>query len=245
MTPMDTNPLHSVVSGAANGIGRAVADRLRARGDRVLGLDREPASDSVVVDLAAPADRERAIAEAIARLGRIDVLVNVAGIYRRGSIHDTGLDDWRALWAVDLEAPLDLVHRVAPGMIARGFGRIVNVTSVHARSAQPASLAYDVAKAGLEAATRSAALDLAAHGVLVNAVAPGFVRTRMSVDADGNDETVSEAFRRQYLASGRLPLGRAAMPDEIAPAVDWLSGRENTYVTGQVLTVDGGLTMTF
>ncbi len=240
-----TGPLRSVVTGAANGIGLAVADRLRDRGDLVLGLDREPGRDIVVVDLAVPGQRERAIAEAAARLGRIDVLVNVAGIYRRGSIHDTGLDDWRAVWAVDLDAPLDLIHRVADGMVVRRFGRIVNVTSVHARLAQPGSLAYDVAKAGLEAATRSAALDLAAHGVLVNAVAPGFVRTRMSLDVDGNDETDSEEFRRQYIASGRLPLGRTAMPGEIAPAVDWLSGRDNTYITGQVLTVDGGLTMTF
>ncbi len=240
-----TGPLRSVVTGAANGIGLAVADRLRDRGDLVLGLDREPGRDIVVVDLAVHDERERAIAEAAARLGRIDVLVNVAGIYRRGSIHDTGLDDWRAVWAVDLDAPLDLIHRVAEGMIERRFGRIVNVTSVHARLAQPGSLAYDVAKAGLEAATRSAALDLAAHGVLVNAVAPGFVRTRMSLDVDGNDETDSEAFRRQYIASGRLPLGRTALPGEIAPAVDWLSGLDNTYITGQVLTVDGGLTMTF
>lgn len=245
MTATRSDPLHAVVSGAANGIGSAVADRLRARGDRVVGLDQEPGSDIIVVDLAMPGERERAVAEAVARLGRIDVLINVAGIFRRGGIHDSTLEDWRALWAIDLEAPLDLIHRVAPGMIEHGFGRIVNVTSVHARSAQPASLAYDVAKAGLEAATRSAALDLAAHGVLVNAVAPGFVRTRMSLDAEGNDETASEAFERQYVASGRLPLGRAATPKEIAPAVDWLSGRDNTYVTGQVLTVDGGLTMTF
>lgn len=245
MTPTTSTPLCSVVTGAANGIGQAVADRLRARGDRVLGLDREPGSDIVVVDLAVPGERERAIAESVARLGRIDVLVNVAGIYRRGSIHDTGLDDWRGVWAVDLEAPLDLIRRIAAGMIERRFGRVVNITSVHARSAQRGSLAYDVAKAGLEAATRSAALDLAAHGVLVNAVAPGFVRTRMSLDSDGSDETDSDTFRRQYIASGRLPLGRGATPEEIAPAVDWLSGRDNTYITGQVLTVDGGLTMTF
>jgi 3-oxoacyl-[acyl-carrier protein] reductase len=240
-----TAPLRSVVTGAANGIGLAVADRLRARGDRVLGLDREPGTDIILANLAIPDERERAIVTATEQLGGIDVLVNVAGIYRRGSIRDSGLEDWREVWAADLDAPLDLMHRVAGGMIQRRFGRIVNVTSVHARAAQPASLAYDVAKAGLEAATRSAALDLAPDGVLVNAVAPGFVRTRMSLDADGVDEADTEAFRIQYVASGRLPLGRSAMPAEIAPAVDWLSGRDNTYITGQVLTVDGGLTMTF
>lgn len=240
-----TAPLRSVVTGAANGIGRAVADRLRARGDSVLGLDREPGPDIIVVDLAVPAARERAILEAIERLGGVDVLVNVAGIYRPGSIVDSTLEEWRVVWAVNLDAPLDLMHRVAPGMVERGFGRIVNITSVHARSAQRQSLAYDVAKAGLEAATRSAALDLAAGGVLANAVAPGFVRTRMSLDADGVDEADTQAFHQQYVAGGRLPLGRSAVAAEIAAPVDWLSGRDNTYITGQVLTADGGLTMTF
>ena len=89
----------AVVSGAANGIGSAGADRLRARGDRVVGLDQEPGSDIIVVDLAMPGERERAVAEAVARLGRIDVLINVAGIFRRGGIHDSTLEDWRALWA--------------------------------------------------------------------------------------------------------------------------------------------------
>ena len=171
--------------------------------------------------------------------------MNVAGVYRSGSIIDSTLDDWRDVWAIDLDAPLDLMHRVAPGMVERGFGRIVNITSVHARSAQRRSLAYDVAKAGLEAATRSAALDLAAGGVLVNAVAPGFVRTRMSLTAEGMDETDTEAFQRLYVDAGKLPLGRGSRPEEIAVPVDWLSSRDNTYVTGQVLTADGGLTMTF
>ena len=242
---MTAVPLRSVVTGAANGIGRAVADRLRARGDRVIGLDREPGPDVILVDLALPDDRERGIAAATVALGGIDVLVNVAGIHRPGSIVDSTLEEWRVVWAVNLEAPLDLMHRVAPGMVARGFGRIVNITSVHARGAQPGTLAYDVAKAGLEAATRSAALDLAAAGILVNAVAPGFVRTRMGVTAEGVDVTDTEGFQRVYVEAGKLPLGRSSMPAEIAVPVDWLSSRDNTYITGQVLTADGGLTMTF
>ena len=171
----------------------------------------------ITADLADPDARARAVGEAIESLGGLDVLVNVAGIYLTGSIHDSGFDEWRPVWSVNLDAPLDLMRLSSPGMAERGFGRIVNITSVHGRFAQPASLAYDVAKAGLEAATRSAALDLAAHGVLVNAVAPGFVRTRMSVLADGTDETDTVAFRAGYVESGRLPLGRAALPAEIAP----------------------------
>lgn len=238
-------PLRSVVTGAANGIGRAVADRLRARGDLVVGLDREAGTDIIVVDLADVDDRARAIAEAVARLGGIDVLVNVAGVGGEGGIDDSTLDDWRRIWAVNLEAPLDLMHHVAAGMIAQGFGRIVNITSVHARVSARRCVAYDVSKAGLEGGTRSAALDLAPHGILVNAVAPGYVRTRLSLNADGVDETDTDAFHQQYVETGRLPLGRAAMPPEMGPPVDWLTSRDNTYVTGQVLIADGGLTVTF
>jgi 3-oxoacyl-[acyl-carrier protein] reductase len=240
-----TAPLRCIVTGAANGIGRAVAEQLRERGDIVVGLDREAGDGVVAVDLAVDADRAGAVAEASARLGGLDVLVNVAGIFRGGAIHDSDLDDWRAVWAVDLDAPLDLMRRVSGGMIQQGFGRIVNITSVHARQAQRGCLAYDVAKAGLEAATRSAALDLAAHGVLVNAVAPGFVRTRMSLMDDGRDETDTESFRSVYVDGGKLPVGRAAQPGEIAHAVAFLAGRDNTYTTGQVLVVDGGLSTTF
>lgn len=240
-----TEPLRTIVTGAANGIGRAVADRLRSRGDRVVGIDLEPGAGIVAADLADPRSRSDAFADAERLLGGADVLVNVAGVFRSGSIADSALEDWLPVWEVDLHAPLDLMRLAAPGMTSRGFGRIVNITSVHARQAQPGCLAYDVAKAGLEAATRSAALDLAPAGVLVNAVAPGFIRTRMSLLPDGRDETETDAFRAQYVESGKLPLGRGAHPEELAPVVDLLSGRENTYLTGQVVTVDGGLTMTF
>lgn len=243
-----TGALRSVVTGAAGGIGRAVADRLIARGDRVVGFDRQDADggvDMILADLSDPAQLADAIREGRAALGGIDVLVNVAGVFRPGGILDSSLDDWRPLWAVDLDAPLALMAAVAPGMAEAGFGRIVNVTSVHAGHGQPGCLAYDVAKAGLEAATRSAAIDLARAGVLVNAIAPGFVRTRMSLLADGTDETDSAAFRSVYVDAGKLPLGRPALPDEIAHAVAFLASRENTYTTGQVLTVDGGLTATF
>lgn len=243
--PAELEPaLRAIVTGAANGIGFAVAERLRADGMTVVGLDREPGRGIVVVDLANDADRDRALGEAVDRLGGVDVLVNVAGIFRHGAIHESDLGTWRGVWAVDLEAPIALMRGCAQRMIAGGFGRIVNITSVHARFAQPSCLAYDVGKAGLEAATRSAALDLARHGILVNAIAPGFVKTRMSV-VDGEDETEEEPFRRAYVESGKLPLGRAAEPYEIAATVAWLAGRDNTYVTGHVLTADGGLTTTF
>lgn len=241
----DSAPLRTLVTGAANGIGLAIAAHLQTRGDTVVGIDRESGPGIIGADLADSADRLRAVAAALESLGGIDVLINVAGIYRTGSIHDSGFDEWRTVWSVNLDAPLDLMRMIAPDMIERGFGRIVNISSVHARFAQPASLAYDVGKAGLEAATRSAAIDLARHGILVNAVAPGFVRTRMSLLDDGTDETDTASFRAAYHDSGRLPVGRGAHPHEIAPMVGLLSDRANTYITGQTIVVDGGLTSTF
>lgn len=240
-----SDTLKTIVTGAANGIGAAIVERLRARGDEVVGIDRERVDGVIQADLAVADDREGALDEAISRLRGVSVLINAAGIFRAGSILDSTLDDWNRVWAVDLHAPIDLMRGVAEQMAAQGFGRIVNITSVHAASAQPGCLAYDVAKAGLEAATRSAALDLARAGVLVNAVAPGFVRTRMSLLPDGTDETDSPAFATTYVEGGKLPLGRAAQPAEVASIVAYLASRDNTYVTGQVITVDGGLTMTF
>ena len=234
----------AVVTGGAHGIGAAIAARLVEAGARVVVLDvEEPADDldHVLVDLADPAAVVAAGEEAALRLGAVDVLVNCAGIAYVADVVDLDLDRYHHLLAVNLHAPVILMRALLPGMIERGFGRVVNVTSVHARVSEPGCLAYDVAKAGLEAATRTAATECTRHGVLVNAVAPGFVATRMSV-VDGKDELDSDWFRTVYLEHGQLPAGRAAAPQEIAEAVVWLASPANTYTAGQVLVVDGGLT---
>ncbi|WP_248239893.1 SDR family NAD(P)-dependent oxidoreductase [Microbacterium kunmingense] len=246
--PTADQPLRCLVTGARHGIGAAIAQRLVAAGEAVVGIDIDPGAGPmkiVAADLADPASRATGFEHALAALGGVDVLVNAAGIFREGGVLTSKPADWASVWAVDLEAPLDLMRLAAAVMAPVGFGRIVNITSVHARVGSRESIAYDVAKAGLEAATRSAALDLAEHGVLVNAVAPGFVRTRMSMLPDGRDETETEAFLATYVEGGRLPLGRPASPAEIAESVVFLAGRDNTYITGQVLTIDGGLTATF
>lgn len=233
----------AVVTGGAHGIGAAVARRLVAHGADVLILDIEQAEEcapTLRVDLADPDAVGEAGRRAVERLGGVDVLVNCAGIAYVAPLAELDLDRYHHLLAINLHAPVRLMRDLAPGMAARGTGRIVNVTSVHARQSEPGCLAYDVAKAGLEAATRTAAVDLASSGVLVNAVAPGFVATRMSI-VDGKDELDSDWFRTVYVEHAQLPLGRAARPDEIAGAVTWLADAANTYVTGQTLVVDGGL----
>lgn len=238
----------ALVTGGANGIGRAIAERLADEGARVAVVDREPVLDDGVdafgFDLA---DTERLpdlVAEVEAEAGPLDVLVNNAGIFEPAAALELDLGTYRRLLAVDLDAPVFLALHAARGMVERGYGRIVNITSIHGRFGEERSLAYDVAKAGLEQATRTLAIELGRRGVLVNAVAPGFVETRMSV-VDGRNELESEWFRDVYVRYRKLPLLRAAEPAEIAAHVAWLASDQNTYLTGQVVTVDGGLTVTF
>ena len=230
----------AVVSGAANGIGRAIAVALTRGGAEVTGLDIEPGDGAVpvrIVDLSDVAALSAVAGELVA-----DILVNCAGIYLSTPLLDLDPVAYHRLLAIDLHAPVLLMHHLGRGMAARGWGRIVNVTSVHSTVSEPGALAYDIAKSGLDAATRVAAIELASSGVLVNAVAPGFVGTRMA-EVDGVDELDLPESQAVYIEHGRLPLRRGARPDEVAELVVWLAGEQNTYVTGQSIRVDGGLTV--
>jgi NAD(P)-dependent dehydrogenase (short-subunit alcohol dehydrogenase family) len=240
----------ALVTGAANGIGRAIAERLAAEGASVAGVDVEQLPDlgeavhGIEWDLSRTETLEDLVRTAEAEVGPLEVLVNNAGIFEPELAVDLTLEAYRRVLAVNLHAPVFLASRAARGMSERGYGRIVNITSIHGRFGEETALAYDTAKGGLEQATRTLAIELSRHGVLVNAVAPGFVSTRMSV-VDGKNELDSEWFTDVYVKYGKLPLRRYAMPGEIAEHVAWLASERNTYVTGQVLTVDGGVTVTF
>lgn len=240
----------ALVTGGAQGIGRAIVERFLEEGARVALVDREPAPAfpgevaAFQFDLAESERLHELVAAVEEAIGPLDVLVNNAGIFEPAPALDLSLDLYRRVLAVNLDAPVMLALRAARGMVKRGYGRIVNITSVHGQFGEERALAYDVAKAGLNQATRTLAIELAPHGVLVNAVAPGFVATRMSI-VNGVDELQSEWFRDVYVKYGKLPLRRAAQPAEIAAHAAWLASAENTYLTGQVVTVDGGLTVTF
>jgi 3-oxoacyl-[acyl-carrier protein] reductase len=234
---------HALVTGAANGIGEATAERFREEGARVTGVDVEEGAD-VRFDLA-ETERLGELVDSVERdAGPLDVLCSVAGIFEPMWATELTLAAYQRVLAVNLDAPILLAARCGRGMAERGYGRIVSVTSIHARFGEEQSLAYDVSKAGLEGGTRTLAIELGPHGVLVNALAPGFVSTRMSI-VGGRNELESEWFRSVYLEHRKLPLRRPAQPGEVAAHAAWLCSEQNTYVTGQSLGVDGGLSVTF
>jgi 3-oxoacyl-[acyl-carrier protein] reductase len=237
------NGRHALVTGAANGIGRAVTERFRAEGARVSGVDLEPGTD-YRYDLGETDGINDLVEQIEQEQGPVDVLCSVAGVFEPMWAVELDLASYRRVLAVNLDAPIALASRCGQHMAARGYGRILSITSIHAQRGEEQSLSYDVSKAGLEGGTRTLAIELGPHGVLVNALAPGFVDTRMSV-VDGENELESEGFHTVYVEHRKLPLRRPARPEEIAAHAAWLCSELNTYLTGQVVTVDGGVTITF
>ena len=257
-TPDDGNIVSgrvAIVTGAASGIGRAVALRLHADDLEVIAIDRDergleflrseqPGIRCHGIDVTDHAALAQCVESAAARHGRIDVLINNAGFSFYERHVDSTLDHWRQTMAVNLESMYVLAKLTVPHMIRRGYGRIVNVSSTQAIAAEPTVAAYAASKGAVAAWTRAMAVDLAEHGILVNAVAPGCIRTGMSV-INGVDETETDAFKEWYVKQRKIPLARPGRPDEVANAIAFLCGDHCTYITGHTLVVDGGLTVTF
>lgn len=239
----------AVVTGAANGIGEATARLLVEDGYTVVGFDREPGSIPGVTfydcDVTGIERHEPLLDRVEAEHGPIDAFANVAGAYSYTNMIDMTIDVFRRQLAVFLEGAVFLSRGVGLRMIKRRSGRIVNVSSTSATHAMASSLAYNTAKGALEAASRSLALELAPHNVLVNIVEPGFVRTRMSNDPEsGVNEADTDWFKSQFAETGRLPIKRTAEPAEIAGPIVFLLSPRNTYMSGATVVVDGGLTST-
>lgn len=222
----------AVVTGAARGIGAAVCDQLEHEGWEVVGVDHEPMTrpGARLVDLS-DAD---AVAAVLGRLPRVDGLVNNAAHQLSRPLLETTAEEWDAMFAINLRAPFLCIRALAPQLMASG-GAVVNISSVHADATSLSRSAYAASKGGLAAFTRGAALELAPHGVRVNAVAPGAVDTAALRDGLAGRPDAERSLLE------RTPLRRLGRAGEIAQAVAFLlDGERSGFVTGQSIVVDGG-----
>jgi NAD(P)-dependent dehydrogenase (short-subunit alcohol dehydrogenase family) len=186
-----------------------------------------------------------AVSDAVASLGSIDVLVNNAAINPpTRTILDDTLEDWRRTIAVNLEAVYMGSKLVAPHMIHQGGGRIIHIASIQGFASSGETGPYNAAKGGILAYTKSMAVELGRYDILVNAVAPGFMVTPMSV-VNGVDETTTPDFAQWYVDRRKIPLGRTGYPEDVSGTVVFLASGYCRYMTGQLLVVDGGLMSTF
>jgi 3-oxoacyl-[acyl-carrier protein] reductase len=249
----------ALVTGAASGIGAATAARLASAGAAVACLDRDGAAlekvvatirsrggiaNATVIDLSSLDQIERYVANCAAGPA-LDQIALCAGIYEPTPAVGLDMDVVDRVLNVDLRGPIALLGGLLAQFNKVSGARIVLVSSIQSQFAEAGSLAYGVAKAGIDAVVRTLAVELAAAGTLVNAVAPGFVDTPMALLPDGTPEYATNSFKRIYIEGGKLPLGRPARAEEIAEVVHFLLSPANTYITGQSIVVDGGLTAGF
>lgn len=245
-----------IVVGGSSGIGRATAIRFAHEGWRVAvagpdtkqvfrvaeelaGADHLPLRMDITFD-----DDVQNAARAVERnFGRLDVMINSAGISEANPIIDSDFKAWNHQFDLLFYGTVRLTRALVPLM--RSGARIINVTSIHHERVARNYSSYAVAKAAITNYTRALALELAERGILANAIAPGFIDTPLSIKSDGRNELASEWFRDNYVKYDHLPLKRPGSAEEVAGVAYFLAGPDATYITGSVLTVDGGLTITF
>jgi 3-oxoacyl-[acyl-carrier protein] reductase len=238
----------ALVTGASGAIGRACAVALAGQGARVVvayGSDEQGAQETA--DLVKAAGAEPVVAQAdlrdpgaakelVAAAGEagVDILVNNAGLTRDGLVLRMRDDDFTGVLEVNLVAAFRCTREALRGMLRRRWGRVVSISSVVGLVGNPGQANYAASKAGLIGLTMSVAREVAARGITVNAVAPGYIPSKLT-------DAMSEEAKQATL--GQIPVGRLGTPEEVAAAVRFLAGEEAGYITGQVLAVDGGMTM--
>lgn len=246
----------ALVTGAARGIGRAIADLLAANGARVIYSDIDAAgadeaarqapgagAEARAMDVTDAEGVRECVAEVARTFGRLDILINNAGVNtlkHRVNIDEFPREEWDRILDVDLNGVFHASQAAARVMMAQRSGRIINIASIVGLVPLRLQCAFVAAKAGVVNLTRAMALELGPHGILVNAVAPGSTLTEGTKTLFYGDDGMFRDSVRQLLA--HIPLGRPAQPEEIAHAVLFLAAPESSYVHGHVLTVDGGWT---
>ena len=232
-----------MVTGGASGIGQATVKRLVADGFRVAVLDLGDAAGSgaeltLRADVTDPAEVESAIEQVLAAFGRIDVLVNNAGITGSAQAtvcHETPVQDWDRVLSVNVRGPFLCSRAVLPTMLSQGSGHIITVASVAGLVAFPGRCAYTTSKGAAVLFTKSLAVDYASKGIRANAVCPGFVQTPMT-------QWRLDVPELRAQVESTIPMGRVAQPEEIAEAIAMLASDTLVYLTGHALVVDGGAT---
>ncbi|MEM9838555.1 MAG: acetoacetyl-CoA reductase [Pseudomonadota bacterium] len=232
----------AIVTGGTRGIGKSISKRLKDDGYTVAAIyggnaeaakacEEELGIASYQCDVSDPEACEKVIAQIEADHGGVAVLVNNAGITRDGAFHKMSVDQWRAVISTNLDSVFNMTRPVINGMRDRGFGRIINISSINGQKGQFGQTNYSAAKAGLLGFTRALAMETARKGITVNALAPGYIATDMT---SGMKQEVLDS-----IVSG-IPIGRMGTPEEMAHMVAFLAAEESAFITGAVLTANGG-----
>lgn len=228
----------ALITGGASGIGKAIATRLKDEGAMVFTAQRrpDPIHPHIKSDFTDPASIAAIIPYIIAETGRLDVLVNNAGMMQEIGIEAMSLEDWQQTLQINLTAPFLLIKDALPYLRKRG-GAIVNIGSIEGLGANPNHAAYCASKAGLHGLTRAVAIDHGNDQVRCNAIAPGWIDTELN-EAFINAADDPDAFRRDI---GKIhPLGKTGTPEEVAALAAFLAADESSFITGQTYTIDGG-----